>query len=54
MEKPKDAQIDEESQIEASSIQQNMHPTPSPLAVNGGDADDGRNVINLDHGDPTI
>lgn len=47
MEKPKDAQIAEESQIEASSIQ-NMHPTPSPLAVNGGDADDGRNVINLD------
>lgn len=47
VEKPKDAQIAEESQIEASSIQ-NMHPTPSPMAVNGEDADDGRNVINLD------
>ncbi|XP_030458287.2 tryptophan aminotransferase-related protein 2 isoform X3 [Syzygium oleosum] len=53
VEKPKDAQIAEESQIEASSIQ-NMHPTPSPMAVNGEDADDGRNVINLDHGDPTM
>lgn len=47
-EKPKDAQIAEGSKTEEASSIQILHPTPSPLAVNGGDADDGRNVINLD------